>query len=409
MYLRSFFMWLVPLSFFTYQFILRQWPSINIDELMRSFSVDAQDFGVFSASYYIGYALMQIPCAIMLEKFRPNIVFFLFIMTAAASMGLLLYTPYWYVAIFARFLIGASSAIGFLGVSFVLSQWLRKEMYGRMVGLSFSFGLLGAIYGGKPVRLMIESYGSHVTGEYIAFVGLVIAFLALVLLKKPHVGIEITKDCAEKTDYSKEVWNLCKNPKIVWLAIGNLLLVGSLEGFADVWGVNFISQAYDFTKSDAAGVVSMIFIGMLFGGPILAFFSERKGPFVTIGASGMIMALLFFVIVFACAYLNELSLRSALFTIGILCCYQVVVFTACHHLVSAEKLGISVAFLNAINMLGGSFFHTIIGSSANYLWDGKTIDQCPYYSYEAMSLALSVIPIAAIFGSVIVYSLKDRR
>ena len=44
-------------------------------------------------------------------------------------------------------------------------------------------------------------------------------------------------------------------------------MVGALEGFADVWGINYIVMAYGIDKSSAAEVISFIPIGMIFGGP----------------------------------------------------------------------------------------------------------------------------------------------
>ena len=46
-----FFMWLFPLLFFAYQFILRLWPGLMIDQIMEQFSIDASHFGLLAAFY----------------------------------------------------------------------------------------------------------------------------------------------------------------------------------------------------------------------------------------------------------------------------------------------------------------------------------------------------------------------
>ncbi|NDD67503.1 MFS transporter, partial [bacterium] len=69
-----FFMWLLPLMFFAYQFVLRLWPSLLMSQIMQQFAIDATAFGVLVSVYYYGYAGMQIPIAILLDKYGPRYV-----------------------------------------------------------------------------------------------------------------------------------------------------------------------------------------------------------------------------------------------------------------------------------------------------------------------------------------------
>jgi predicted MFS family arabinose efflux permease len=397
---RPFFMWLLPLCFFAYQFILRQWPSLTMAEFMTRFQADAGDFGFFSAAYYVGYAGMQIPAALLLERYKSNLLISFFILIAAGSMALLLYAPNWPLALVGRFFIGVASAMGFLGTSFIVSRWFKPEHYGRMIGLSFSFGIMGAVYGGSPVSLLIDSHGVQGAGMMILWVGVALGVLTLLFLRN---GPGENQDSPCAVPFQKEVvLSLLKNRSIMILAISNLLLVGSLEGFADVWGVNFLTFAYDISKTDAAGMISFIFLGMLIGGPILAFLSESLGPFKVIALCGLVMTAVFILLLYTCPWMSPMGLRSVLFMVGVCCCYQVIVFSACQRFVPQENLGIAVAFLNAINMLGGSFFHTAIGQAARYFWDGRLIEGCPLYSTNTLVWSLTVIPICALVGSFLV-------
>ena len=53
---------------------------------------------------------------------------------------------------------------------------------------------------------------------------------------------------------------------------------------------------------------------------------------------------------------------------------------------------------------GGSFFHTIIGSLMDLLWDGAVgSDGLRIYSVTIYNYALSSIPICAILGAVMVF------
>lgn len=397
-----FVMWVLPLSFFALQFILRLWPGLMMQEIMGQFSIDAAGFGLLAAFYYYGYAGMQIPMAFLLERFGAKRVIFTLTLLCGLSALLFTSTNNFYMALLSRFLIGASSAIGFLGVSKVVSQWFSNDNYSHMIGLSFSVGLLGAVYGGKPFTQLLSIYGSHSVGMGLALSSIGIGLMVLFFLRTPKNVKNTPSDEIKLSHLS-----VLLTSKTLWiLALGNLLMVGALEGFADVWGVPYIMMAFGFPKTDAALLVSFIFIGMLFGGPLLAFLSQKFGNYKILGLCGTGLALIFLVLL--SGHMSQWWLLCILFfTIGLLCCYQVIVFATGAHIVSKKYLGMTVAFLNCINMLGGSFFHTLIGKIMDLYWKGDyTTSGLKQYTLSSYHHALMVIPACAVIGAILIYGLQ---
>ncbi|WP_172462859.1 MFS transporter [Legionella steigerwaltii] len=392
-------MWFFPLSFFALQFILRLWPGLMMQEIMTQFSIDASSFGFLAAFYYYGYAGMQIPMALLLDKFGARIVVFIFALLCGLGALLFTSTNNFYLALFSRFLIGASSAVGFLGVSKVVSEWFRSNQYSQMIGFSFSVGLLGAVYGGKPLTQLISIYGGQHIGLILALCSISVGFLTYLILRSPK-NLATTKSNDINLSHLSVLFTL----KRLWvLALANLLMVGALEGFADVWGVPYLTTVYGLTKSNAALLVSFIFVGMLFGGPILAFLSKKLGNYTVIGMCGVGLSLAFLVLLIE-NISNWWILSALFFAIGLMCCYQVIVFAAGSALVSNKHLGITIAFLNCINMLGGSFFHTLIGKIMDSYWEGGLgANGLRQYSLQSYHHALIVIPICALLGTVLIY------
>src|SRR5215470_1538925 len=64
--------WLTGALFFLYAWVLRVSPSVMVEELMRDFSVGAAVLGSLSAAYFYGYAGMQIPVGVLLDRFGPR-------------------------------------------------------------------------------------------------------------------------------------------------------------------------------------------------------------------------------------------------------------------------------------------------------------------------------------------------
>jgi predicted MFS family arabinose efflux permease len=399
-------MWLFPVAFFAYQFILRLWPGLMMHQIMEQFSIDASHFGMLAAFYYYGYAGMQIPVAVLLDRFGARYVVFAFAVMCGLATLLFIYTDNFWLALASRFLIGAGSAVGFLGVSKVVSEWFPKDQYARMISLSFTVGLMGAVYGGKPVNMLIDAHSWQYVAFTLALVSIFMGCGAYLALRSP-AGKHQSSEPFKLSNFKA----LLSSPIIWLLALSNLLMVGALEGFADVWGVPYLMTAYNLAKGDAAGLVSFVFIGMLFGGPLLAVASRLFGNYPVIAACGLGMALVFVLLSFNPVY-NWWLLSSLLFAVGLMCCYQVIVFAAGSDLVATHQLGVTVAFLNCINMLGGSFFHTSIGKIMDLYWTGGTdVDGLRTYSLDTFQSALSIVPICAMAGAVlvVVVSLMVRR
>lgn len=391
-------MWFLPLVFFGFQFILRLFPGLVLTDYLAKYQISAADFGFYASLYYLGYAGMQIPMALLLEKYGPRKIISLSAFLCAFAIGLQHYTDAWYIALLSRFLIGVGSVVGFLGTSKVVSQWFAKERYARLIGLTFSFGLLGALYGGRPVSMMIEKMGWE---NVFSLLGVFAFILGLFIF----IFVRDKKDSHyESLPLFEVLKKLLTHKSLLVLAIANFLMVGSLEGFADVWGIPFLMQARDLSKVQASSITSFVYVGMLFGGPVLAFFAERfKAHYKVTMLSGLLMgALLSFVLLFY-QQLNEPALILMMFLIGLLCCYQVIVFAIGAEMVSAPMLSITIAFLNCINMLGGSFFHTVIGQLMDWFEPNSLVNGVKTYSVSTFALSLSIIPLASLLGAFLVW------
>lgn len=199
---------------------------------------------------------------------------------------------------------------------------------------------------------------------------------------------------------SKDLLTLVKNRNLWALALGNLLMVGTLEGFADVWGVSYLMTARDISKVSAAEITSFVFVGMIFGGPLLAWLADQfKAYYACTAWAGAGMAAIFLVMLFFQAYLSHEVLCLMMFCAGLLCCYQVLIFALGTKTVAPALASLAVAFLNMINMLGGSFFHTVIGSLMDLFWAGHMEGTIRIYHSSCYTYALLAIPMAAILGA----------
>lgn len=395
-------MWSLPLLFFAYQFVLRLWPSLMMQQIMQQFEIGAGGYGALASAYYFGYAGMQIPVAFWCGRWGTRWILAASAMVCGLATCLFSFTDSWVLALMCRFLVGAGSAVGFLGVSQVISEWFPKQQYARMIGFSFTLGLMGAIYGGRPVSAWVDAYSWQSVAEVLALMSVALGIASACWLKSPQLSNGHVAGSESEGFQWSDFKKLLSSPYIWGLAIANLLMVGTLEGFSDAWGVQYLSQAHGFSKGDAAGLVSFIFIGMLFGGPVLAFLTKKWGHFTVLIFTGVIMTVCFTQLLFGAQH-QTLYFGALFFCLGIMCCYQVIVFALGAEWVQPALLGVTVAFLNCVNMMGGSVFHNLIGQIMDAHWIGLVNnDGVRQYSVQAFQLGLSTIPACSLLGALVI-------
>lgn len=401
-------MWGLAATFFAYQFIMRLFPGLVIDQVTQKFQIDATSFGIFSSAYYYGYASLQIPIAFLLDKYGSRVVISICALICAVSTYIFAYSEFWELILVSRFFIGAASAAGFLGTSKVISLWFDRSSYGRIVGFSFSYGLLGALYSGGPLNYFIDKLGWQQTAFLVFSIGVGLALLMSIFLRSPH-GKRETKitDSENTSSLTVGIKSVLKNRRLLILGLANLLMVGTLEGFADIWGVTYLMKAYSIPKTEAAFATSLIFAGMIVGSPLLAVLSEKlKAYYEMTALCGILLGVIFTTLFIFHESFSYTTLCFLLFLAGIFCCYQVLVFAIGNQLVSIGLVGVTIAFLNCINMLGGSFFHTVIGSLLDCFWDGAMDGTIRAYCHATYTKALWIIPLSAFFGGCLALFLK---
>jgi sugar phosphate permease len=274
-----------------------------------------------------------------------------------------------------------------------------------MVGLSFTLGLLGALHGGRPTSLLVDAFGFQTVGVTIFLVGCAIS-LAIYLFVRDF----IPEKEQQRTPILQQLKTILTMPRLLIMAIANLLMVGPLEGFADVWGVTYLMRTYNFDKATAAQVTSFIFVGMLFGGPLLAAVAERLKAYYSVAATcGFLMAAFFIVLLMFPHSISHNMLCVLMLCTGALCCYQVLLFAIGSQMVSFALMGVTVAFLNCINMFGGSFFHLVIGFLLDVFWTGTTQGGLRIYSAANFAVALMAIPSACVLGAFLVLFVRPRK
>lgn len=372
--------WMIVSIFYAYQYILRVMPNIMLEDIMQQFHISTAAFGQFSGVYYIGYSLMHLPIGIMLDRYGPRIVLTSSILLTIVGLLPLLYAESWIYPTLGRLLIGMGSSAAILGVFKIIRMTFAEARFARMLGFSVMIGLIGAIYGGGPVNYMRETLGYQTVIWSFVWTGVALACITFFVVPKSQP--------VAKRRVIEDIREVLGNRYVVLCCLFAGMMVGPLEGFADVWGTHFLKQVYGYEPTLAASLPSMIFIGMCFGAPVLSFIAERVGNFTTIIGAGIAMCLGFLLMLHYTLPSVVLSLSFVI--VGISCAYQILAIYQASTFVSEQVAGLTTAVANMIIMIFGYAFHTIIGSVINHFGGANDASALVYGNL--------VIPIALFIG-----------
>ena len=291
--------WGIVTFFYAYQYILRVFPSIMMDEIREKFQVNAEQFGDFSGAYYLGYALIHIPVGLLLDRVGPRWVITVSVVFCTLSLIPLIADFNWMLAVAGRFLLGIGSSAAILGVFKVIRLNFPSQKFATVLGFSVMIGLLGAMYGGLPVQKLATSYGWEVILKGLLGAGALLSVLTAVLIpaSRHNKGNETVPSQEIQGSFKAALRVSIKTPYVLSTAFLAALMVGPLEGFADIWGVSFFIKGYGLPKETAAFLPSLIFLGMCFSAPLLAYIAERTGRYkLIVQLSALLMGLLFVLI-----------------------------------------------------------------------------------------------------------------
>ncbi|MBI2792979.1 MAG: MFS transporter [Gammaproteobacteria bacterium] len=383
-------MWSLASFFYAYQYILRVLPNIMMSDILEKFQIDASLFGQYSGLYYIGYAGMHIPVGILLDKYGPKWILPLCMILTVIGLMPLLYAEHWIYPGIGRLLIGMGSSAAILGVFKIIRMSFPEDKFTFILGCSVTIGLLGAIYGGQPVNYLMHTFGSEIVLQFIILLGILLAIATFFAVPK------------QTTNRASQGWvasvkEVLTNPQIIFVCLFAGFMVGPLEGFADVWGKEYLKSVYKLNENVAASLPSLIFLGMCFGSPILSWITEKtKAYFGFIILSGVVMSLSFFLLLTGQL---PVSLLTVMFIIvGVFCAYQILAIYKASTYGGEQLVGLTTACANMIIMTFGYVFHSVIGQIMSHLWDGTMVQDVPAYDAHAYTLALMVIPIGLMMG-----------
>jgi MFS family permease len=393
--------WLTGAVFFFYAWVLRVAPSVMVDELMRDFTVGAAVLGHLSAAYFYGYAGMQIPVGLLLDRFGPRRLMSIAALACAAGCVLFALSSSLAAATAGRLLIGAAAAFSLVGSMAVAGQWFAANQFAILSGLSMALGMAGGVFGQAPLRLAIQGSDWRTTTLLLAVGGLALSAAAWATVRDKRRG---TGGIAT----ALSGLGVVLRHRQTWLiALTGLGTSAPLLGFASLWGVPFLEVVYGLPRTQAATLTSLIFVGWGLGAPLFGWLSDRIGRR---------KAPLLFGLVLETAALSGLVYMPGLpsWIVGTLCFVvgfsgstQIVCFALVRENHPATLSGTGIGFVNGMVTGAGALFQPLVGALLDLAWAGDMAVGIRLYDADAYRFALASLVACCVAGLVFLLAVRE--
>ncbi len=393
--------WLVGSLFFFYAWILRVSPSVMVEELMRDFAVGGAIVGNLSALYFYGYAGMQIPVGLLLDRFGPRRLMTVAAGVVAVACLMFAWSDGLVGASVARFLIGAGCAFSLVGAMAVAGQWFPRERFALLAGLAMMFGMAGGVFGQAPLRVAVDATDWRTTMATVAVFGFGLMLAAWLFVRdrrRGSGGVGAVFQGLRRVAANRETW---------LNAVAGLGSTGPLLAFAGLWGVPYLQAVHDIDRVTAGAVTSVTFIGWGIGAPLIGWFSDRIGKRRSPLIAGMILSALSLV---AILYLPGIPLWG----VGVLCfgigfggSAQIVCFALVREHNLPQYSGTAIGMVNALVTGAGALFQPMIGWLLDLGWDGLMVDGARVYATGAYNLAFGVLVAGCVVGILCAVAVRE--
>ncbi len=371
-------------------YLLRNINAVIAPSLSAEFLLDAGQLGALTASYFLGFALMQIPIGYCLDRFNPGSVQAALFVVAAGGAALfgLAHSPG--ELLVARLLVGIGVAAGLVAGLKSIALWFPNDRIPVVNGAFIAVGSLGAVAATVPSEwvLGIADWRSL----FVMLAGILISAALLFWLWVPRVQIPRPLTDTRSARYGE----VLRDPRLWRLAPVSGASIGSAWALQGLWASPWL---VDVAGLDHRQVVAQLLVMALclslgavaLGGAVRSL--KRRG----VDPSAVLAAL---VTLFMTSELLLAMLKPA-FTLGPWCIIAlmgagtVVTYSITATLFESSVLGRVNGVINLFH-IGGAF---IMQSGIGLLvaqWHPVAPGHYPAEAYTVALLALFAIQLLAL-------------
>ena len=354
--------------------------------LIQDLALDSWELSTVSASFFYGFALMQIPVGIFIDSIGPRITMTL--LTLVAVIGALVFShgESYYSLTLGRVLLGIGMACNFMGGLKLITIWFNPKQFATLSALIVSIGTAGNIAAATPLVLMVQAMGwrnSFMTMSLVTF--LIIGLFYLLVSDKPVTqktentqkiskpGIKDTLKSARMLFSQKDFWII---------SFSTFCRYGIYASVQALWAGPYLTKVAGFSSVTAGNIILLMSIGLIIGCPVSGYLSDiifnSRKKIIIPGILGM-AGILFF-LVFLPPETGPVILSILFFGFGLFSGSGQIMYAHIKEQVPHQNAGMAMTAINFFTMVGVAVFLQGMGALMKVLYPDTSLGMSAFKS-----------------------------
>jgi predicted MFS family arabinose efflux permease len=251
-------------------------------DLMADLGLTADQLGLLSGSFFIIFAMLQIPIGIVLDRFGARVALSAMLLLAIAGSVLFSLASAFPALVAARLLIGVGFAGIMVGSLLILSRWFEADRFTTAMSLLFGFSNAGNLLATLPLASAVEHWGWRGTFAGLAVLTAVLALMFYSVVRDAPAGHAYHARQPEPLlSVIKGLKEVLRTPGM--FCILPLIAVGYASTIAilGLWGGPYLHDVFSLDAVTRGNVLLIMGGAMIAGtlayGPLDRRFGTRKG------------------------------------------------------------------------------------------------------------------------------------
>ncbi len=391
--------------FLFYKYVLQIYPSIITDQLMQEFNLTGAGLGNLAATFYYTFMIAQLVVGVLLDKYSARWLTAGAIFSCALGVFLFSQADTILSACLSRGLMGIGVAFATVAYMKLAAMWFPPRQYALIGGLLATAAMAGAVFGQAPLAWIINQSSWRFSLAATGVIGFILAFLFALLVRDNPAS---THKIPAMPISSNDILEVFKNKQNWLLTFYSGLAFSPVVIFGGLWGNPFVVQAYQVSRTEAASLVSLVFIGLGIGSPVLGFISDRLGKRRSVLIVSTFIAFIAIMLVLYAYPMPIWVLSILLFGFGFFLGAFMLVFAIGKELNKPALTATVIAMINMSDAVLDAITEPGIGKLLDLHWDGKIVHGVHYFSLSSYHVALSILPIYLLVATVILFWVKEK-
>lgn len=383
--------YIIGVIIYSFDPVMQLFPSIMVDDFMRTFTTTSVGVGFIASSYFYSYNLLQIPAGFLCDKFGLKHILILSSIICIFALVLFSTAHTLQTAIVARILMGLGASCAAVIMILICKEYFNASWFPILVGIAQFACNVGALCGQYPLTFLSSSLGWRTTVLILSIIPFFMIISANIFIKKDRKKKQI--DTNALSSFILQAKEVFRNKNNWQIGIYAMLLWTPFYIFASLWGIPFLSEKMGISVTDSSRLIAIAWLGSGVGSILLGVMSsflQKRKICILFSATLGILVFPFLILI---NIQNTMIMAGILFLFGIASSGQALSFAMIDDHNHSAILGTASGFNNTVIMVGPMLIDPVIGALLRFNWDGTMHDGVPFYSVANFQLAFLLMPV----------------